>query len=898
MILSKEEISYFREYSNLITHNLLEELRNQGNQGKDIQLELLDMPKDSEQYYIDQFENRISFNGNRGLKASHTQHNLHTIHLEEIQRCQDDIHYFKDNYIKIVTPQGVTFPTVRNYQNDFLTTVSGDQQDVVQLMPRQCVQGDTKITLKCKYGFKEIQIKELFEYVREDSKGWNPINLQSKNTELFKESYLQKGIQVFTDTGFKDIIEVHKTIPLKKLKIRLSNNLTIECQPHHVFITETGNEIHQEDSLGKFIKTQSGDQLVQLIEDCEVLEEMYDVSINSKDELYYTNGILSHNSGKSVSTQMYLAWVYVFMKNINIGIVQNRGSAAREFLDKTKQIIINLPIWMQPGTDVWNKMSIRSDSGVKMLTDVPSSDSFRGDSIHCLSGDTEIHIFDISIKEERCENIKWLYDSCDHSILEDFRKNNLFLIRTPNGFQNFEGVKRTLSKGIKIYFEDETAIECTLQHLFKNGEDFIEARDLSVGDLIQNKVIQKITQTEEKYFYDPVEVEGDHTYIQQGMVHHNCLVVDETQFIRTTVFEEFQDSIFPSQSGLAWKKNILLSTQNGQNHFYDIVQGARQGTNGYIPFEVDWKDTPRFKSDGSQYLPEEFKRDIVQKHGDIHFNQNYACQFLGSSQTLLNQETLGSLKSREPEYVRDGMLRVYKDPKAGEKYILTVDAQKDGSDYFTVNIFSISTFPFEQVQSQKLQINYLLMPDYILEWQESYNYQYVIIENNEGQGQSIQDVLYTEYEYENMHFDVNTNTKIRRKKEHPGFRTNRANRPILLSTMQSFLEEGKLVIHDKDLIEEFKHFILINGKYQADDGYHDDLVMGTSFLFVPFIDLKNFDGYRDVIDALYDKDTDQNFDFMDSIVFGSFDQDAEDDSKNYYDPEIGDEFDLIGFGPD
>jgi hypothetical protein len=39
---------------------------------------------------------------------------------------------------------------------------------------------------------------------------------------------------------------------------------------------------------------------------------------------------------------------------------------------------------MQPGTDIWNKMSIRSDSGVKMLTDVPSSDSFRGDSIHCL----------------------------------------------------------------------------------------------------------------------------------------------------------------------------------------------------------------------------------------------------------------------------------------------------------------------------------------------------------------------------------------------------------------------------------------------------------------------------------------------------------------------------------
>jgi hypothetical protein len=101
-----------------------------------------------------------------------------------------------------------------------------------------------------------------------------------------------------------------------------------------------------------------------------------------------------------------------------------------------------------------------------------------------------------------------------------------------------------------------------------------------------------------------------------------------------------------------------------------------------------------------------------------------------------------------------------------------------------------------------------------------------------------------------MHFDA----KQRQKKEHPGFRTTKSNRPVLLSTMQSFIEEGKLIIHDRDLIEEFKHFILINGKYQADDGYHDDLVMSTSFLFVPFIDIKNFDGFREVINALFDKD--------------------------------------------
>lgn len=268
--------------------------------------------------------------------------------------------------------------------------------------------------------------------------------------------------------------------------------------------------------------------------------------------------------------------------------------------------------------------------------------------------------------------------------------------------------------------------------------------------------------------------------------------------------------------------------------------------------------------------------DVLQTEDSTYYQNgilNHNCDFIGSSHTLLNQKTLENLKSKKHLYVRDSKLKIYEDPLKNEKYILTVDQQKDGSDFFTVSIFKMTRFPFEQVQAQKLEVNYLLMPEYIFEWQESYNYQYVIIENNEGQGQSVQDSLLTEYEYENLHFDINTNSKTRKRKNHPGFRTNRANRPILLSTMKTFIEEEQLIIHDKDLIEEFKHFILINGKYQADDGYHDDLVMGTQFLFVPFIDTKNFDDFGQVLDILFDRNDNQNYDFMDNIIFGEFNQD-------------------------
>jgi hypothetical protein len=38
-------------------------------------------------------------------------------------------------------------------------------------------------------------------------------------------------------------------------------------------------------------------------------------------------------------------------------------------------------------------------------------------------------------------------------------------------------------------------------------------------------------------------------------------------------------------------------------------------------------------------------------------------------------------------------------------------------------------------------------------------------------------------------------------------------------------ESNKILIHDPDIIGEISTFIEVRGRYQADDGYHDDLVM-------------------------------------------------------------------------
>ena len=207
---------------------------------------------------------------------------------------------------------------------------------------------------------------------------------------------------------------------------------------------------------------------------------------------------------------------------------------------------------------------------------------------------------------------------------------------------------------------------------------------------------------------------------------------------------------------------------------------------------------------------------------------------------------------------------------------MTIDPAKDGRDAFAVQIVDITEFPFKQVASAKLQIDYLLMPEYIDEWCELYNNPYLIIENNEGAGQSIADQMYQSYEYENLHFDKKTDSNstniAKSRKKYPGFRTTPKSRKQILQTLKLFIENDKLQVNDKSTINEFYQFILINNKYQADDNAHDDMIMSLALTFVPFINTKNFEDMKKIVSALYDKNnSEEKIRFAEELTIGSFD---------------------------
>lgn len=180
MLLTKDEIKFFKENKNEITEELLDLLRKQGNEGKKQALEILDLPKDNDNYYLDAYGNRTSYNGLRTLKSAYTKLKLNSIHIKELEKCKNDIHYFLSNYVRMTTPWGFDFVETRDYQNEFLDVLCSENENIISMQPRQCIAGDTNITINN----KKTSIRDLFEVCKEEINGDKPANIQKYKTNL------------------------------------------------------------------------------------------------------------------------------------------------------------------------------------------------------------------------------------------------------------------------------------------------------------------------------------------------------------------------------------------------------------------------------------------------------------------------------------------------------------------------------------------------------------------------------------------------------------------------------------------------------------------------------------------------------------------------------------------
>jgi len=121
--------------------------------------------------------------------------------------------------------------------------------------------------------------------------------LSDQVTRKFTNSLPISDWEIETDMGWSPITHVHKTIPYEKWRIETKSGLVLECADTHILFDENKNEIFVKDiSIGDFISTKCGTDEVISLHRSDVTENMFDLSINSNNHRFYTNGILSHNS--------------------------------------------------------------------------------------------------------------------------------------------------------------------------------------------------------------------------------------------------------------------------------------------------------------------------------------------------------------------------------------------------------------------------------------------------------------------------------------------------------------------------------------------------------------------------------------------------------------------------
>jgi len=292
----------------------------------------------------------------------------------------------------------------------------------------------------------------------------------------------------------------------------------------------------------------------------------------------------------------------------------------------------------------------------------------------------------------------------------------------------------------------------------------------------------------------------------------NLLYLDEFAFVERA--GEFYTSTYPVVSSGKDTKIIVTSTANGiGNIFHKIWEGAVQGINEFKPFRVDWWDVPG--------RDEQWKRQTINNTSQLQFDQEFGNTFFGTGDTLINAETLMSLRTRNPDQIMEGgNLLIYKEPEKNHEYIMTVDVSKGrGQDYSTFTLIDVSVSPFEQVAVYRNNtISPILFPNIIYKYAKLYNECYIVVESND-QGVVVCNGLYYDLEYENIYIESSV------KANRIGVEINRKTKRLGCSSIKDIIENNKLTIHDENTILEISTFEAKGQSYEAADGNHDDLMM-------------------------------------------------------------------------
>ena len=303
----------------------------------------------------------------------------------------------------------------------------------------------------------------------------------------------------------------------------------------------------------------------------------------------------------------------------------------------------------------------------------------------------------------------------------------------------------------------------------------------------------------------------------------NIIFLDEFAHVPNNIADQFFTSVYPTISSGETTKVFIVSTPLGLNMFYKLWVDAEEGRNNYTPIDVHWSEVPG--------RDEKWKAETIKNTSEVQFTQEFDCEFIGSTLTLIAPSKLRTMTFQRPVASKGGM-DIYEQPRKDRTYCIIADsAQGKEQDYSALSVFDITEIPYKQVAKYRdNKISPMLYPNIIYNIGSQYNTAWLMVEINDV-GQQVAETLHFELEYENIlmcSMHGRSGQKVGGgfgKNNQLGIRTSKQLKRIGCAALKEMIETDKLIIPDFETIAELTTFSSKHNSYEAEEGSHDDLAM-------------------------------------------------------------------------
>ncbi len=160
--------------------------------------------------------------------------------------------------------------------------------------------------------------------------------------------------------------------------------------------------------------------------------DMYDYQEDMIDKFHHNRFVICkmpRQTGKTTTIISYLLHYAIFNETVNIAILANKGSTARDILQRLQTAYENLPKWLQQGVLTWNKGSIELENGSRIIAASTSSSAVRGSSFNIIFLDEFAHIDPPSLADQFFTSV--------YPTISSGKTTKVFIVSTPKGLNMF-----------------------------------------------------------------------------------------------------------------------------------------------------------------------------------------------------------------------------------------------------------------------------------------------------------------------------------------------------------------------------------------------------------------------------------------------------------------------------